>query len=110
MIATLSVDGITMAQLTRNIAFPLLTMVHDRTGLTGTYRINAQWSAVPGSREIFDAFPAQLGLRLREVDGRVAYLVVDHAEQPKLDGPQAASGPRFDLYQLVKGVLQGKQN
>jgi uncharacterized protein (TIGR03435 family) len=85
MIATLSVDGITMAQLTRNIAFP-------------------------GSREIFDAFPAQLGLRLREVDGRVAYLVVDHAEQPKLDGPQAASGPRFDLYQLVKGVLQGKQN
>jgi uncharacterized protein (TIGR03435 family) len=85
MIATLSVDRMTMAQLTRNISFPLLTVVNDRTGLTGTYRINARWSAVPGSRDIFDAFPAQLGLRLREVNGRVEYLVVDHAEQPKLD-------------------------
>jgi uncharacterized protein (TIGR03435 family) len=109
MIATLSVDGMTMGQLTRNIAFPLLTLVHDRTALTGTYRINARWSAVPGSREIFDAFPAQLGLRLREVPGRVEYLIVDRAEQPRLDAPQARSGPSFDLYQLVAGVLRGKR-
>jgi uncharacterized protein (TIGR03435 family) len=76
----------TMAQLARNLGTPLGTMVIDRTGLTGAYRVNARWNASPGSREIFDAFPAQLGLRLRETTGPVDYLVVDRVEQPTMDG------------------------
>jgi len=85
MIATLSVEQMTMAQLVRNLGFPMLTMVFDRTGLSGAYRVSARWNATPGSREIFEAFPTQLGLRLREATGRVEYLVIDQAKRPQLD-------------------------
>ncbi len=84
MIATLSVEQMTMAQLVRNLGFPMLTRVFDRTGLEEAYRVTARWNATPGSREIFEAFPAQLGLRFREATGPVEYLVIDRAEQPKL--------------------------
>lgn len=85
-IATMSVDQITMTQLAQNLGGPMGTLILDRTGLKGTYRVHARWSAVPGSREIFDAFPTQLGLRFREVTAPVEYLVVDRAERPRLDG------------------------
>jgi uncharacterized protein (TIGR03435 family) len=96
MIATLDVDRWTTAQLARHIAFPLQTLVLDHTGLTGVYHVKATWSAassLPGTAAtgapccstIFDAFPAQLGLRLRETTGSVEYLVVDRAERPRLD-------------------------
>jgi uncharacterized protein (TIGR03435 family) len=85
MIAALSVEQLTMAQLTRNIGFPLQTLVFDRTGLTGAYRVTAKWSATPGSREIFEAFPTQLGLRFRETTGPVEYLVIDRVTRPQLE-------------------------
>jgi uncharacterized protein (TIGR03435 family) len=100
MIATLSVEQMTMTQLARHLGFPMGTLIIDRTGLAGTYRVSAQWNVTPGSRqptpvgsgardllhdvEIFDAFPAQLGLRFRETTGPVESLVVDRAERPKL--------------------------
>jgi uncharacterized protein (TIGR03435 family) len=84
-IATLSVEQMTMAQLARNLGFPMGTLVIDRTGLKDTYRVNAKWSARPDSREIFDAFQAQLGLRFRAATASVEYLVIDRAEQPRLD-------------------------
>jgi len=90
MVATLSVEQVTTAELTRNLGFPLGTVVVDRTGLRGAYRVTARWSAAPGSQEIFHAFPAQLGLRFRQVPGHVEYLEIDHAEQPKLDTRQGA--------------------
>jgi len=93
-LATLQADGITMAQLVRNLSGPLLTMVIDRTGLTGTYNVKAQWDANPyraanapadpARPTIFEAFPSQLGLRLRETTGPVEYLVIDRAERPTL--------------------------
>ena len=83
--ATLSVDQMTTAQLARHLGFPMGTLVIDRTGLSGTYRISARWRSVPGTNEIFEAFPAQLGLRFRETTGPVEYLVVDRAERPALD-------------------------
>ena len=83
--ATLSVDQMTTAHLARNLGFPMGTLVSDRTGLSGTYRISARWRSAPGTNEIFDAFPAQLGLQFRETTGRVEYLVVDRAERPALD-------------------------
>jgi uncharacterized protein (TIGR03435 family) len=101
MMATLRVDQLTMAQLARNMGGVLQTMVVDRTGLSGTYRVNARWDANPNRPDVlqqptsgaprdpqrptvFEAFPAQLGLRLREVTGAVEYVVVDHAERPAL--------------------------
>jgi uncharacterized protein (TIGR03435 family) len=89
LVATLDVDQWTTAQLARHIGFPLQTMVTDRTGLTGTYRFNATWNATPGgfpgTPTIFDAFPTQLGLRLRETTGPVDYLIVDRVDRPELD-------------------------
>jgi uncharacterized protein (TIGR03435 family) len=83
--ATLNVEGMTMGQLARNLGSPLETLVVDRTGLSGAYRITAKWGSVPGTHEIFEAFPAQLGLRFRETTGPVEYLVVDRAQRPALD-------------------------
>jgi uncharacterized protein (TIGR03435 family) len=83
--ATLDVDGMTTGQLARNLGSPLETLVVDRTGLSGVYRITAKWGSVPGTHEIFEAFPAQLGLRFRETTGPVEYLVIDRADRPALD-------------------------
>ena len=83
--ARLDVDGITMTQLARNLGLPMETLVIDRTGLSGVYRVTAKWGSVPGTREIFEAFPAQLGLRFQEATGPVEYLIIDHAERPTLD-------------------------
>lgn len=88
MTAQLLPERMTMAQLVLGLGSPLGRMVVDRTGLKGEYRVNARWNAAPGSTAIFDAFPAQLGLRLRETTGPVDYLVVDRAERPTLDRAQ----------------------
>ena len=60
-IATLSVEQMTMAQLVRNLGFPMLTKVLDRTGLSGAYRVTARWNANPGSREILRGLPSAAG-------------------------------------------------
>ena len=64
-------------------------------------RVDARWDANPNRPDvlqpssgpprdpmrptIFEAFPAQLGLRFRETTGAVDYLVVDKAERPTTD-------------------------
>lgn len=98
LIAKAHVDRMAMTQLAQNLGAILRRRVVDRTGLTGTYRVDARWDANPnrpdvlhqpvGARPrdperptIFEAFPAQLGLRLRETAGSVEYLVVDRSER-----------------------------
>jgi bla regulator protein BlaR1 len=98
LMATLDVDQMTTAGLARHLGGILRTTVIDRTGLTGAHRVHARWDANPnrpdvlqqpvsdsprdpGRPTIFEAFPEQLGLRLRETTGDVNYLVVDHAER-----------------------------
>jgi uncharacterized protein (TIGR03435 family) len=100
LMAMLDVDQMTMPQLARNLGGILLTTVIDRTGLAGVHRVQARWDANPNRRDvlqqptgssprdperptIFEAFPEQLGLRLRETTGAVDYLVIDRADRIK---------------------------
>jgi uncharacterized protein (TIGR03435 family) len=93
LMATLDVEQLTMTQLARNLGGILRHNVIDRTGLGGAYHVRVKWDAnpnrpdvllasagpprVPERPTIFEAFAAQLGIRLRETTGPVEYLVVD---------------------------------
>jgi uncharacterized protein (TIGR03435 family) len=97
LMATLDVERMTMAQLARNLGGLLRQHVVERTGLTGAYRVRARWDANPNRPDVlepsggrprdparptlFEAFPGQLGLRLREVTLAVEYVIVDRAER-----------------------------
>ena len=101
LMATLHVERMTMAELTRNLGGILQTAVVDRTGITGAFRVDARWDANPNRPDvlqpssgsprnpqrltIFEAFPAQLGLRLRQTTSSVEYLLVDNVERPMPD-------------------------
>jgi uncharacterized protein (TIGR03435 family) len=77
--------GWTMQQLADNfLGMPALggRPVVDRTGLTGVYEIDLDYSILPGGdRELRDAVQ-ELGLRLEEAKAPMDFLVVDHVERP----------------------------
>ena len=87
-------NGITMAQLSNLLSFQTHATVVDRTGLTGEYNVDLEWTPdqrVPGAEDtappvdaisIFTAVREQLGLKLEPHKGPVDMLVVDHAEHP----------------------------
>ncbi len=64
--------------------------VIDKTGLTGKYDFELQWTAREGAEtgpkanwpSLFTAVREQLGLKLEQGKGPVPFLVVDHAEMP----------------------------
>jgi len=70
-------------------------LVIDRTGLTGNFDIELQWtpdnlrsvaaSAGGDGPSLFTALQEQLGLKLEAARGPVEYLVIDSAEQPTPD-------------------------
>ncbi len=64
-------------------------VVVDRTGLTGSYDFELQWSRDPAADasapSIFTALQDQLGLKLEPARGPVDVLVVDHVERPEAD-------------------------
>jgi len=62
-------------------------VVIDRTGLQGSYDIDIDWAAEPGSDKpsIFTAVQEQLGLKLEAEKGPVDVVVVDHVERPTED-------------------------
>ena len=69
-------------------------VVVDRTGLTGKFDWEVQWSPDdlrvdspdrPSGPSIFQAFRDQLGLKLEAATDRVDVLVIDHAERPQTD-------------------------
>ena len=70
-------------------------LVIDRTGLTGNFDIELQWTpdnlrsvaAAAGGDgpSLFTALQEQLGLKLEAARGPVEYLVIDSAEQPTPD-------------------------
>jgi uncharacterized protein (TIGR03435 family) len=72
--------------LSRQLERPVL----DRTGLTGRYSFQFEWTPdtgpCPGSPEnapsIFTALQEKLGLKLESIKGPVDALVIDHAEKP----------------------------
>jgi uncharacterized protein (TIGR03435 family) len=90
--------GVTMTDLTVTFSRWLDRAVVDRTGLTGTFDVELQFSSegllgVPGpppgverppndNPSIFTAVQEQLGLKLESTRGPVEVLMIDHAEKP----------------------------
>lgn len=64
-------------------------VVIDRTGLTGSFDLELQWSpeqsADTSGPSIFTALQEQLGLKLESTRGPVEVLVIDRVEQPSPD-------------------------
>jgi uncharacterized protein (TIGR03435 family) len=63
-------------------------VVIDRTGLTGRFDIELEWSPDQTATDrpsIFTAVQEQLGLKLESTRGPVEVLVIDHVERPTED-------------------------
>jgi uncharacterized protein (TIGR03435 family) len=80
----LAYSRITMHTLAVLLARQLKQMVIDKTGLTGTFDVNLEWTAddagIAGV-DIFSAVEQQLGLRLDMRKTPIEVLVVEHAEK-----------------------------
>jgi uncharacterized protein (TIGR03435 family) len=85
-----------MAEFARQLSMQLGKNVVDKTGMTGQYDFNLQWSeaaansdgatndAVPAAGpSLFDAIQEQLGLKLVPQQGPVDVVVIDHVELPE---------------------------
>jgi uncharacterized protein (TIGR03435 family) len=96
--------GVPMAPLVGNLSNFVNRVVVDRTGLTGNFDLELEWTpdqppplatgVVPPSAfpppptdgpSIFTALPEQLGLKLESTKGPVDVLIIDHAERPTED-------------------------
>jgi uncharacterized protein (TIGR03435 family) len=94
-------EQMTMPELATYLQGQVQTVVSDRTGLTGIYRFNVQWTpdafrltgvGAPGNNgepgidpdgpSLFDALREQIGLRLRETTGPIDHFVIERAERP----------------------------
>ena len=84
--------GITLVQLASSLTGKVDRIVVDRTGLTGLFDVDLQWTRTAGSAgggaaiddgpSIFTAVQEQLGLRLEPQRGPVEVLVIDSVERP----------------------------
>ena len=102
---TITSGGTSMAQLATVMSTWVNRIVVDKTGLTGGYDIDLQWTpdqmpsglaapppgaspaapVDPDRPSIFTALQEQLGLKLDSQKGSVEVLVIDHVEQPTED-------------------------
>jgi uncharacterized protein (TIGR03435 family) len=80
--------AVPMTELARLLNVVSGRTVVDRTGLTGVWDFDLQWSppnapnADPDRPSIFTALPEQLGLRLDATTAPVEVLVIDQVERP----------------------------
>ena len=85
-----------MAEFAKQLSMQLGKNVVDKTGLTGQYDFNLQWSeaantgngasndAAPAAGpSLFDAIQEQLGLKLVPQQGPEDVLIIDHVEKPE---------------------------
>jgi len=85
-----------MAELARQLSLQLGKNVVDKTGMTGQYDFNLQWSTATATSDgassdavaaagpsLFDAIREQLGLKLVPQQGPGDVLVIDHMEWPE---------------------------
>jgi uncharacterized protein (TIGR03435 family) len=81
--------GTTVAELMRRLAPPLGRPVVDRTGLSGAFDLELQWSAEQTADttgpSLFTAMQEQLGLRLESQRAPIEVLVIDRLEAPTPD-------------------------
>ena len=75
-----------MAELARQLSMQLGENVVDKTGLTGQYDFNLQWSQSEGNDSLLTAVQEQLGLKLVPQQAPTDVLVIDHVELPEADG------------------------
>ena len=89
----LRAGGTSMIVLARFLAFPAGRLVEDRTGLTGGFDFDLEYTvdpapagagagAPPQSPSIFTALEEQLGLKLQADRAPVEVLVIDRVERP----------------------------
>lgn len=102
--ANLSSGGTPMALLVNSLTGSVGRTVIDRTGLTGDYLVELQWTPdqMPAGRgdlppgvqlppidpngpSIFTAVQEQLGLKLESTRAPIDVLVIDHVEPPTED-------------------------
>jgi len=85
-----------MADFAKQLSMQLGKNVVDKTGMTGQYDFNLQWSEAATNRDgasndavpaagpsLFDAIQEQLGLKLVPQQGPVDVVVIDHVEWPE---------------------------
>ena len=90
--------------------------VLDRTGLTGSWNFNIQWtapdtlaSAGPEGISLFDAVDRQLGLRLERQETPTPVIVVDHVNQkPTANLPDIAKSLPVGPGGVRSGIRQAK--
>ena len=74
-----------MAEFARQLSMQLAENVIDKTGLTGQYDFNLQWSQSAGNDSLVTAVQEQLGLKLVPQQAPADVLVIDHLELPEAD-------------------------
>jgi uncharacterized protein (TIGR03435 family) len=81
-------DSIPMDILTQLLGNATDRIVVDRTGLTGGFEVDLEWSPDQTASDrpsIFTAVQEQLGLKLESTKGPVDVVVIDHVERPMPD-------------------------
>lgn len=85
-------NSISMGQLASVLSSASGRAVFERTGLTGNFDVDLEWTPALASEpsaadipSLFTALEDQLGLKLESTRGPVEILVVDHAEHPTED-------------------------
>lgn len=83
---TFDVGGVPLSTLMVAISSGAGRPLLDRTGLTGTFDADMQWTPEAGDGPSFvTALQEQLGLRLEPAKTSLDYLVIDHVERPDPD-------------------------
>ncbi|HEX4786254.1 MAG TPA: M56 family metallopeptidase [Candidatus Sulfotelmatobacter sp.] len=72
-----------MTELARQLSMQLGENVVDKTGLTGQYDFNLQWSQSANNDSLFSGVQEQLGLKLVPQQAPTDVLVIDHVELPE---------------------------
>ena len=90
---TVSMKGVPLSNFVRNLGGMTGRFIIDKTGLTGPYDLDLQWTPDPGApgqapgspgdgASLFAAIQEQLGLKFEAKRAPVEVLVIDSAERP----------------------------
>ena len=77
--------ALTMSMIASWFPESLGRIVLDRTGLSGVFDLDLEWTPDPSGPSIFTAVQEQLGLKLESSKGPVDVLVIESVEQPTPD-------------------------